>query len=84
MSMAKKTLFKTPTSSCKVETPGLTCNDELQSLMKKIEVEMQVENNFKAVQKELHEKRLEKMKQILDESTKDDWKYTSMDKLLSF
>lgn len=81
--MAKKTLFKTPNNNIKEETPGSTSNDELQLLMKKIEVEMQVENNFKAVQKELHEKRLEKMKQILNESAKEDWKYDSIDKLLS-
>ena len=80
--MAKKTLFKTP-NNIKDETPGSASNDELQSLMKKIEVEMQVENNFKAVQKELHEKRLENMKQILNDSAKEDFKYDSIDKLLS-
>ena len=80
--MAKKILFKTPTN-VKAETPGVATNDELQSLMKKIEVEMQVENNFKAVQKEMHEKRLEKMRQILNESAKEDWKYDSIDKFLS-
>ena len=84
--MAKKTLFKTPTTS-NLETPGPSSssntNEELQSLMKKIEVEMQVESNYKAVQKELHEKRLEKMRQLLEESAKDAWKYESIDKLLS-
>jgi len=78
--MAKKTLFKTPCT----EPPAINNNDELQSLMKKIEVEMQVESNFKNVQKELHEKRLEQMKKILEDSKTDDWKYDNIDELLSF
>ena len=80
--MAKKNLFKTP--NLNNETPKLETNEELNSLMKQIEVEMQVENNFKEISKDVHEKRLNNMKKILEESSKDEWKFCKIEDLIKF
>lgn len=84
--MAKKTLFKTPNSG--VEMPAVSSSssktEELQSFMKKIEVEMLVEKNFKAIGKEMLEKRLENMRDILKETADDEWKFERIEELLNF
>ena len=73
----KKALFKTQ----ELESQN---NEGIETFLKKVEVEIQVENNLSTVEKEMHERRLNKMKQVLDDSSKDDWKYEKIEHLIRF
>ena len=56
---------------------------EMESLVKKMLQLIQVETNFDKTNHEIHEQRLEKMKQILDESEKDDWMFEKIENLIA-
>lgn len=74
--MVKKELFKSPANSTK--------NEAIETFMKKTDVEIEVEKNMKAVNKELHNKRLNKMRQILEESQREEWKYEKIENFIGY
>ena len=74
MSM-RKTLFLTPVTKD---------SEEIDALLNKIQVDLEVENNLNHVSKELHEQRIAKMKQILEDAKQDEWKYAKIEDLIGF
>ena len=56
---------------------------EMESLVKKMLQLIQVDTNFDKTNHEIHEQRLEKMKQVLEDSEKDDWMYEKIENLIA-
>ena len=56
---------------------------EMESLVKKMLQLIQVDTNFDKTNHEIHEQRLEKMKQLLEDSEKDDWMYEKIENLIA-
>lgn len=57
---------------------------EMETLLNKIQVEIEVENNLNIVEKELHEKRLTKMREELKTLQNDDWMHGKINEYISF
>lgn len=71
----RKALFCTPVSKS---------SDAMEATVKKLQVEVEVDKSLPIVGKELHEQQLCKMKQLLEDSKKDDWMYRKVDDLIGF
>lgn len=73
--------YNKPSSSSSSSTATGT-SDEMESLVKKMLLLIQMDDNFDKKNNEMHEQRLEKMKQLLEDSEKDDWMYSKIEDLI--
>jgi len=78
----RKNLFKSPANPDD-QRIGKT-KSEMETLLNKIQVEIEVENNLNIVEKELHEKRLTKMREEVKALENDDWMHRKITEYVSF
>ncbi|KXJ20425.1 anaphase-promoting complex subunit 16 [Exaiptasia diaphana] len=76
----RKALFRSPPVE---ETPNKG-TDGLETLLNKIQVDIEVENHLNSLKKEMHEQRMTKLRQELERISQDQWKYKPIDKLIGF
>ncbi|XP_031555188.1 anaphase-promoting complex subunit 16-like [Actinia tenebrosa] len=76
----RKALFRSPPT---VETPSKN-PEALESLLNKIQVDIEVDNNLNSLKREMHEQRMAKLRQELEHISQDQWKYKPIDQLIGF